>query len=286
MVKRTLALILVAVLTPVPAFAQQAAGVVTTLDGQATVARATLPVPATLKFRDDVLLRDRITTGQQSLVKMLMGGKALVTMRESSVLTIVEEVGKSTLALDNGKVAYSVLRQNMLPNEVHEIRTPNAIASVRGTILVVEVERRSAQLGGPPAAAVTHVYMLVGSAFVSPLGGAFIQLSPNQGITITGAVLGQVRPLSPADVVRALGGLQSSAKHSGEKVKPDPNATLEDVSSLPGSSLNAGLPPQSGYDSRILPGNRTPCSCGLCHETPSDSLLAFTLISPPSKPCK
>jgi len=286
MMKRTLALIVVAMLTPVPALAQQAAGVVTTLDGQVTVARATLPAPATLKFRDDVLLRDRITTGEQSLVKMLMGGKALVTMRESSAVTITEEAGRATLTLDNGKIAYNVLRRAMQPNEIHEIRTPNAIASVRGTVLVVEVERRSAQLGGSPVAAVTNIYMVVGAAFVSVLGGPFVQLGPNQGITITGAVLGPVRTLSPAAVVRALGGLQSRAKLGGEKVKPDPNAMADDLSSLPGNSPKAGLIPQSGYGARVLPGNKIPCSCGLCHEAssdPPDQLLAFTLI--PSRPC-
>lgn len=280
MVKRMLALILVATLTPAPALAQQAAGVVTTLDGQVTVARAALPAPATLKFRDDVLLRDRITTGEQSLVKMLMGGKALVTMRESSVLTITEEAGRSTVTLDSGKIAYNVVRKAMQPTEIHEILTPNAIASVRGTVLIVEVERRSAQLGGSPVAAVTNIYMLVGAASVSFLGGPFVQLGPNQGITITGAVLGPVRRLSPADVVRALGGLQSRAKLGGEKVKPDANAMIDDLSSLPGNSPNAGLP-QSGR-----PRPPFPCSCGLCHEASSDPssdrLLAFTIISPPS----
>src|SRR5262245_31815516 len=40
-----------------------------------------------LKFRDDVMLQDRIATGDQSLARILIGGKAVVTVRERSVVT-------------------------------------------------------------------------------------------------------------------------------------------------------------------------------------------------------
>src|SRR5687767_7535055 len=79
---------------PQPAAAQKVAGVVTTLQGSATVTRvtATQPTPQAgpLKFRDSVYERDRVTTGEQSIARILLGGKAVVTVREHSSLLITE----------------------------------------------------------------------------------------------------------------------------------------------------------------------------------------------------
>jgi hypothetical protein len=114
-------------------------GVVTTLAGTVTVARTALPAPRPLQFKDDVFVRDHIATAEKSLVRVLLGGKALVTVRELSSLTIKEETGRSTVDLTSGKIAMGVLRQRMRPGEVIEIRTPNAIAAIRGTVLIVEL---------------------------------------------------------------------------------------------------------------------------------------------------
>jgi hypothetical protein len=114
-------------------------GVVTTLNGTATVARASLPSPRALHFKDDVFVRDQIATAEKSIVRVLLGGKALITVRELSSLTIKEETGRSAVDLASGKVAMGVARQRMRPGEVIEIRTPNAIVAVRGTMLVVEL---------------------------------------------------------------------------------------------------------------------------------------------------
>ena len=61
------------------------AGVVTTPQGTASVARTTESRP--LKFKDDIFVQDRITTGDDSIARTLLGGKAVVTVRERSVLT-------------------------------------------------------------------------------------------------------------------------------------------------------------------------------------------------------
>src|SRR5215471_3349139 len=83
-------------------------GVVTTLQGQATVARASATSPLPLKFRDSIFEKDRINTGEKSIVKVLMGGRAIVTVRELSVLTITEEVGRTVVNLESGKIAVGV----------------------------------------------------------------------------------------------------------------------------------------------------------------------------------
>ncbi len=123
-------------------------GVVTTLQGEATVARVASTAPLPLKFRDSIFEKDRINTGEKSIVKVLMGGRAIVTVRELSVLTITEEVGRTVVNLESGKIAVGVAKQRMKPGETLEVHTPNAVAAVRGTVFVVEVTRQGAQVGG------------------------------------------------------------------------------------------------------------------------------------------
>src|SRR5215475_9772255 len=115
-------------------------GVVTNVEGVATVARVALPEPRPLQFKDDLFLRDRITTGERSLVRVLLGGKATVTARERSVLTITEVPGVATINLGDGRVAVAVAKGLMKPGEVIEIKTPNAVTAIRGTVVIAEVQ--------------------------------------------------------------------------------------------------------------------------------------------------
>ena len=108
-------------------------------------------------MRDEIFARDRIQTQERSLVRVLLGGKALITVRELSVLTVTEEAGRVTVDLQSGKVGVAVVKARMRPGEVIEIRSPNATAAVRGTVFVVEVDpMQPGQSGGgarrrPPA---------------------------------------------------------------------------------------------------------------------------------------
>src|SRR6266850_5897232 len=127
-------------LLPATAFAQATkAGVVTTLEGNVTAARAVAPQPVVLKFKDDVFLQDRVVTGEQSFARLLLGGKAVVSIRERSAVTITEVPGRSTIDIESGKIALSVARDRMQPGEVINIKTPNAVAGVRGTVVVAQV---------------------------------------------------------------------------------------------------------------------------------------------------
>lgn len=114
------------------------AGVVTTLLGSATIVRANAPEPAPLKFRDPVFLNDRVSTAENSLARILLGGKALVTVRERSMLHVTELPGASTVELGEGRIALAVVKERMKPGELIEIRTPNAVAGIRGTIVIAE----------------------------------------------------------------------------------------------------------------------------------------------------
>ena len=136
-------LVLAIYLLPAPAFAQTTkAGVVTTLEGNVTAVRAVMPQQVLLKFRDDVFLQDRVVTGDQSFARLLLGGKAVISIRERSAVTITEVPGRSTVEIESGKIALSVARHRMVPGEVINIKTPNAVAGVRGTVVVAQVTYR------------------------------------------------------------------------------------------------------------------------------------------------
>ena len=143
LVRRVIAALLLtgaaALLLASSTLALERVGVVTNIEGVATVARVALPEPRPLHFKDDLFLRDRITTGERSLVRVLLGGKATVTARERSVLTITEVPGVATINLGAGRVAVAVAKGLMKPGEVIEIKTPNAVTAIRGTVVIAEV---------------------------------------------------------------------------------------------------------------------------------------------------
>jgi hypothetical protein len=196
------------VLAPALASAQsRGVGVVTTLSGHATVARPTLPQPQPLRFKDDVFERDRIRTGEKSIVRVLMGGKALITVRELSELTITEAPGRSTVNLVSGKVALGVVKDRMRPGESIEVRTPNAIAAVRGTVFAVEIIRASASSHGGPVPVRTNVYVMRGRVAVSDPNNPAApptEVTDNQAWGRTGEGPGTVRDVPPAEMKQVL----------------------------------------------------------------------------------
>ena len=199
---RFAAALLALALGPASVFAQttDAVGVVTTLSGQATVARIGLTEPASMRFRDPVFTRDRISTGEKSIVRVLLGGKAVVTARELSVLTINEEPLRSTVILDSGKVGASVLKDRMKPGETIEFRTPNAVAVVRGTVLVVEVTEGPVPAGGGAAPITTTVSVIRGAVDVFALKGGTMtpaRVGGQESVSVTGIRLDKVRALTP-----------------------------------------------------------------------------------------
>lgn len=125
--------------SPIWAANQSPTGKVTHVIGTAALQRVGLEDTLTVRFRDNIFLRDKITTKEQSYVRVLLGGKALVTVRELSVLTITEEKGHATINMKSGIMALSVARERMKPGETIEVRTPHAIAAVRGTIPITKV---------------------------------------------------------------------------------------------------------------------------------------------------
>src|SRR5215470_9416831 len=174
-------------------------GVVTTLVGEATVVRTAAPQPRNLRMRDSVLPLDRLTTKERSLVHVLMGGKALLTVKELSVVTVTEDGGRATVDLQSGKGGLAVVHEKMKPGDVIEVKTPQAVAAVRGTVLVVEIVPGTGEANQPGGGEdVTNVHLLHGKLDVSLRnnpGGAPVRLESLQTVSVTRDVLGKMRPL-------------------------------------------------------------------------------------------
>ena len=174
-------------------------GVVTTLVGEATVVRTAAAQPRNLRMRDSVLPLDRITTKERSLVHVLMGGKALLTVKELSVVTVTEDGGRATVDLQSGKVGLAVVHEKMKPGDVIEVKTPQAVAAVRGTVLVVEIVPGTGEANQPGRGEdVTNVHLLHGKLDVSLRnnpGGAAVRLASLQTVSVTRDLLGTMRPL-------------------------------------------------------------------------------------------
>src|SRR5437867_2592894 len=192
---------------PLPASSEESpVGVVAMLLGTATVTRAALRAPALLRFKDGVFLRDRIVTGERSAVRVLLGGKATVTARERSSLTITEVPATSTVTLAVGRTAVAVSKAAMKPGQTIEIQTPNAVVAIRGTLVgraatvaaLNDVTQPLIGNGGTTSA--------IGNAVLGPTGDPTATSSVNAvgslgSSVLTGATapIGGVIPTTPTD---------------------------------------------------------------------------------------
>jgi hypothetical protein len=196
----------------IPAAAQERVGVATTVVGPVTVTRvAASPTP--LKFKDDVFLNDRVATGEQAFARMLLGGKAIVTARERSVVTITEVPGLSTIDVVSGRISVAVDKSRMRPGELVEIKTPNAVSGIRGTIVVAEVS------GG-----VSTITVLRGLVDV-------YRRDP-----VTGNAVGQATPVSARETVTVNGGVlpgrpRAISVDQARRLSSDFTAPVQPVSS-------------------------------------------------------
>jgi len=215
-----------------------------------------------------VFVDDRISTAERSIVRVLLGGKALVTVRELSSLTITEDINRSTVTLNSGKIAVGVARQRMKPGETLEIRTTNAIAAVRGTVLVVEVVGATSPT--------TNVHVIHGLVDVWPghtPGGTPTQIGPLQSFIGTPGGSGQVRSLTPEAAQALFADLHSDPQFSKgsddflaglESREQERAAALAQFISLIRSGRGVPVGGCSGANCTGLSNTITPCSTGNC----------------------
>jgi hypothetical protein len=280
--------LLLAALWPASAPAQVTkAGVVTTLEGNVTAARTSTNQPVALKFKDDVFVNDRVVTGDRSLARLLLGGKAVVTVRERSALTITEIPGRSTIDLDSGKVAVAVAKDKMQPGEQVEVKTPNAVAAVRGTVFIAEVIRASASANNAQGGTTANFYVLTGQVAVTS-GTQVITVGPNNFATVTGGIV-NTGVMSPAMRANAAGGLSSSGL---PKVSGAENDAKQTVMNTTIATFSAGtapfvtppvIPPPPTVQPPKIQDALTPGGPGVT-ETPPPMEAAPIMPPPPPPP--
>ena len=213
------------------------AGVVTAARGQITVARTGGAPRVPLKFKDDVFLQDRIETGDESFGRILLGGKALVTVRERSVLTITEEPGRATVELGRGQAVLSLGKSLLKPGESVELRTPSAVAAIRGSTIIAIVGDGSETIG---AFAVSKPVLL------TLLNGGTLELQSHQLVDILGiggaTSFSAIRPVPP-------GLMKLLEQPKGGKVQPLPDQVIQELQHAAANSAPPIVPPGQGSNS-------------------------------------
>ncbi len=203
----SLAVVVASVVMVGSAIAEDRAGVVTAATGVVTVSRHST-APVALKFRDDVFLRDRITTAERSIARILLGGKAVLTVAERSNVTVIETPRSSTIDVATGRIALAVAKPLMKPGESIEIRTPTAIAGIRGTVLIVEVGNDGSRSGPTSRISVLKGIVEVQGLSTSTLqpAGPIVRLMPFDAVAVDRVGPSAVERLSPADARRLTSG--------------------------------------------------------------------------------
>jgi hypothetical protein len=117
------------------------------------------------------------------------------------------------------------------------------VAAVRGTVIVVEIVRASAQAGGGPVALTTNVHVIHGSALVTPTniaGASPITVGQFQTYSQIGNVLGSIRPLTPTAMNQLMSNLRSSPQLGQGSGGATEHVVTQEQSKASASSLNSG----------------------------------------------
>jgi len=149
-------------------------GTITNLHAPASVIRAATGQSVPLAFKDHVFEGDRIDTREGS-VSVLLGLDSVATVRPRSSVTFTAANGSRVLTVASGAVRYSVDRTRVPSGAVYEVRTPNAIVRLRGTVLLVEFW----PLAPVPPGPLTRICVLSGMVSASTLDGEEIQIGPD-----------------------------------------------------------------------------------------------------------
>jgi hypothetical protein len=114
-------------------------GAIAALIGSGTITRAAETEPAPVAVRDPVLMRDKIQTAESSVIRVIMGGRITITIRERSIVTITDDPMRPRVDLESGRLAFKVHEGGLTAGQVGELRTPNAVTAIRGSLVVAHV---------------------------------------------------------------------------------------------------------------------------------------------------
>jgi len=170
---RTLVAFLLVVALPGPVLADERLDAAPVMVALATATPAD-PMP----YRTQMRLTDRVKTGERSFARLLLGGRVMIQAREGASLSITEVPGAITVEVETGRIAVTVDRENLHPEDLIEVRTLHSAVSVTTETLVVDV------------AAATSTFTVLGARM------EVFPLDPS-----TGAALEPPTPLDSQEVV-------------------------------------------------------------------------------------
>lgn len=134
-----------AVFAPASSASEEKVGSVLAIKGTAMVRRSGDWDPVRLKVKDPVYLKDDLTTGDGSKLKILMNDESILTLGQNSRLAVSEykflpetKERRSIFKLAKGALRSLVSKLSAAGN-VFEVHTPTAVAGARGTINLVQI---------------------------------------------------------------------------------------------------------------------------------------------------
>jgi hypothetical protein len=221
--RQALAFMVLVLVAAVPARAAEVAGWVAALEGSAE--RLRTGAWSALASGDELQMGDHVRTPAGSRAKLLFRDDSVLTLAESSELVIDEQVAGaapvSTFSLLLGQVRAIVTDRYGATGARFEMKSPTAIAGVRGTSFLAGYDRAKDE---------TLVVGLESTTVVRALAAKAreVRLGPGQATTVRrGAAPTQPRRL-PESVVRSLTAATSTRERGGDAKTsggaPDPRA--------------------------------------------------------------
>lgn len=180
-------------LASTPALAQnlpQTVGWVTSATGQVSVTSNINAAPVPLRTGQEISTGMTIATGSGSAVRLLMKGDNVITISQNSKITITQylvgpQKSVSQFDLLVGKIRAAVASKLLSSNSVFEIRTKNAVAGVRGSMIGVEYNPQNNS---------TLVGCGEGECYIK-VNGQTITVPINQILSVLGNQAGKPGPL-------------------------------------------------------------------------------------------
>ncbi|MBI5190319.1 MAG: FecR domain-containing protein, partial [Nitrospirae bacterium] len=173
--------LIMAVLFSAMSYAAEPVGRILAVKGTVSVVHAGAKKPVPGAKNAQVFLGDRLSTGKASKVKLLMKDESIVTLGQSSELTVDQFVyapetntRKSVLKLASGMVRNLIAKSFSGIGSVFEVHTPTAVAGAMGTenlVWVFRGETVPTTIAGIDGGAVDISRIVLNSQFV---GGKFM----------------------------------------------------------------------------------------------------------------
>lgn len=244
-------LLLLVVLLAVEAFAADRAGEVISMLRSPEVKAPDSSEWRTLSVGDEIAVGDRVRTGNGK-IKLLLVDDTVLTLDEGSEMSISKHVFRPKeqsrtgfFTLWSGRV--KALVGSFVGDTDVQIKTPTAVAGVRGTHFVVEITpAKTAQAdcqggdcgpaddsgGDPSLLGATRVFVLEGTVNLGS-GGQDMNLTAGlTGLMNSGGILEQARQISPGEMASIKSSLNFRSRGKALQLSSDIAGSIDDDAGL------------------------------------------------------